>query len=230
LETIPELPQGARVRRKPQLPVQVGGGGRGGDEEEEEKAPSTIEHLLSAGRGPKDGEKELGAMVTSHDEDDGGSECSESDEDSSEGDASPSVAKDRLRSRIALEERQNSRRFSSVETTNLRAMLPKEKPKTQRKPKTVRVLDPVEPLDAPRAPSRDLVFERGAVTTLAKIRDNFYPGRHTQMISKAVHARVDGCEYIREQKHFLHVKIVHLDPEPDQESQDNNLSNNLQED
>ena len=87
LETIPELPQGARVRRKPQLPVQVGGGGRGGDEEEEEKAPSTIEHLLSAGRGPKDGEKELGAMVTSHDEDDGGSECSESDEDSSEGDA-----------------------------------------------------------------------------------------------------------------------------------------------
>merc|ERR1719290_570530 len=54
LETIPELPQGARVRRKPQLPVQVGGGGRGGDEdeeEEEEKAPSTIEHLLSAGRG-----------------------------------------------------------------------------------------------------------------------------------------------------------------------------------
>ena len=59
------------------------------------------------------------------------------------------MAKDRLRSRIALEERQNSRRFSSVETTNLRAMLPKDKPKTQRKPKTVRVLDPVEPLDSP---------------------------------------------------------------------------------
>ena len=69
-KTMPDLPQGARVRRNPQLPV-------------EEKLPSTIEHLLSAGRGPRSASLEQGTTTASQEQ--GNTESNDTDEDAEGG-------------------------------------------------------------------------------------------------------------------------------------------------
>jgi len=62
------------------------------------------------------------------------------------------------------------------------------------------------PLTNP-GPRPSLIFELGAVTSLAAIKDQFYPGRNSMVINKALQLRVPGCVYDRTKKVFINVAI-----------------------
>jgi len=189
LQTMADLPQGARVRRKPQLPVNG-----------EVNSSLTNGHTQFARRESNNESRDGGNM----------------NDDPEKANGSQTVAEERQRSREAIEDKRKSRRPSLMTTADIRTAVPVEdKPKKERKPRTKKVLDPVESLDAPRGPKRELVYEEGAVTTLAKVRDNFFPGRQTQMISKSMQLRIPGCVYNRGKQHFLNVSIVQVDPDPE---------------
>jgi len=127
-------------------------------------------------------------------------------------DPTATVMEGRLKSRRALEAKLQSRRSAGFAAAVLRTAKvvkePKEpKPKKKRGPRKKKAPEKIEPLQEPKK-TLELAYAPGATTTLARIRDNFYPGRNTQMISKSMQLRVPGCFYNRMIKTFCNVAVV----------------------
>jgi len=186
----PDSPQGARVKRPSRPP----GSGSGGDTSASEEMRSPGRASSKRTRSSPDGavtaiSRRKAIAITKVDD--------------------SSTVDDRIKSRRELEEKLESRRSSGgghvVEHTAI--PVAETKPKKKHGPRQKKLPDPMEAVESDKRPKRDLVFEQGATTSIIKIRDMFYPGRNTPMITKAVKVRVPGCSYDTITKKFINVAI-----------------------
>lgn len=96
----------------------------------------------------------------------------------------------------------------SVGAAILRAVKTKA-PKKPRKKKNLEIeawSSDEQPMEA--IAKKELVYQMGAKLPLSAVRDYFYPGRNTQMITKSMQLRIPGSFYNRTKKFFHNVTIM----------------------